>query len=300
LALALVLFVAAGVGQGWRLLASLDQRAVGDGRTLESYGYNLTTLLVPRERLYPIGIDLRKDGMPALDHPARISARELGEYEKLGGVRKLLASERVIGVEFDGQAVAYPLWILDWHEIVNDTVGGRAILVTYNGICDSAVVFDRDVDGGVREFGFSGLLLSGNLVMYDRQDDSTGESLWSQLQMRAIAGPCAERRIKLSVLPFELAAWKNWSERHPDTEVLLPARGRKRLYKRDAYSKYRSSDELKFPVEPLPADGRAYKTPIVATWRGDVWVVIEDQEPIPSDASRVYSYWFAWYAAQAD
>lgn len=296
LLLALLFMVIAGVWQGWGLLTNLDRRATGDGRTLASYGYDLSTLLVPRDKLYPVGVDLRKDGMPAMDHPPRTTAVELGEYGKLGGVRKLLPHERVIGVEFGGRAVAYPLWILDWHEIVNDTVGGRDVLITYNGICDSAVVFDRHVDGQVREFGFSGLLLSGNLVLYDRQDPPRVESLWSQLQMRAIAGPCAARAVKLEVLPFELLAWKDWRTRHPDTEILLPAPGRDELYKRDAYSKYRSTDKLKFPADPLPHDGRKLKTPITAIRRDGAWSVLKDDEPIPDNAPRVYAYWFAWYA----
>src|SRR5690606_17095194 len=116
----------------------------------------------------PIGIDLRKDGLPAMDHPPRIAAVDLGREDKLGGVRHLLPGERVIGVAIGGEAVAYPLWVLDWHEIVNDTVGGRPIVVTYNGICDSAAVFDRRAGGVERTFGFSGLLYNGNLVIYDR------------------------------------------------------------------------------------------------------------------------------------
>lgn len=301
LLLAGVLMVAIGAWHGAQILRNYSKRATGDGRTLASYGYDLSTLLVPRDKLRPIGIDLRKDGMPALDHPPRTAGAALGPGIKLGGVRKLLSSERVIGVALGGEAVAYPLWILDWHEIVNDTVGGRPVVVTYNGICDSAVVFDRDVGGQVRAFGFSGLLYNANLVLYDRQDDPRRESLWSQLQMRAIAGPAAAAGLTLRVVPFELTTWAHWRAAHSETQVILPNPARKLLYKRDAYSTYRNSDTLKFLADPLPHDGRAYKTPIVVVCGDDGrWHEAKPDQFIRPDRPRIYTYWFAWYATHHD
>ena len=120
----------------------------------------------------------------------------------------------------DGRARAYPLSILEWHEVVNDRLGGP-LLVTYCPLCGSGVVAERRIGSGPRggivtSFGVSGLLWRGNLVLYDR---ATG-SLWSQLLGRAVRGPRTGERLRL--LPSRLTTWGEWREGHPDTEVLLP------------------------------------------------------------------------------
>jgi hypothetical protein len=110
---------------------------------------------------------------------------------------------------------AYPLSVLDWHEAVNDRLGGP-LLVTYCPLCGSGVAAERTVGGEETAFGVSGLLWRGNLVLYDR---ATG-SLWSQLLGRAIRGPRTGERLRL--VPSRLATWGEWGEDHPGTEVLLP------------------------------------------------------------------------------
>jgi hypothetical protein len=112
-------------------------------------------------------------------------------------------------------ARAYPLALLNWHEVVNDTLGGP-LLVTYCPICRSGLVARRTVDGEVTGFGVSGLLYRENLVLYD---GATG-SLWSQILATAIRGP--ETGETLEVLPSTLTTWGEWRGRFPDGEVLLP------------------------------------------------------------------------------
>jgi hypothetical protein len=149
----------------------------------------------------------------------------------------------VVGVEHGGEARAYPLAVLDWHEVVNDRFGGP-LLVTYCPLCGSAVVADRVVEGEgtleelVPSFGVSGKLWRNDLVLYD---SATG-SLWSQLLATAIRGPLTGTRLRLR--PSTLTTWAEWRTAHPGTVVLLPppgsvtVRGRRPVVSDYADSKY--------------------------------------------------------------
>ncbi|MFO0838300.1 MAG: DUF3179 domain-containing (seleno)protein [Phycisphaerae bacterium] len=247
----------------WRILATVPhgRSAVGDGQQVDSYGFDLSTCLVPRASLVTSGV--RKDGMPAMVAPRTINARDLHGGARLGGVQTLVSSDRVIGVEVAGEARVYPIWILNWHEIINDTLGGVPIAVTYSPLCDSAVVFDRRVGGETLEFGVSGLLFNCNLVMFDRHPGGD-ESLWSQLQSRAISGAAAKAGKSLRILPANLVRWADWRARYPATEIILPDPDRTQLYKRDVYLPYFGNDLLRFPAEPLPPPGLPKKTGVVA------------------------------------
>jgi len=143
----------------------------------------------------------------------------------------LVDETAVIGVEREGRARAYPLAVLDWHEVVNDEFGGP-LLVTYCPLCGSAVVAERTVAGSATLFGVSGKLYRGDLVMYD----AATESLWSQLLATAIRGPRTGDR--LSLLPSRLTSWRSWREAHPDTEVLLPPPHSNTVRGRDATAPY--------------------------------------------------------------
>jgi hypothetical protein len=154
------------------------------------------------------------------------------------GIDPALVDESlVIGVERDGVARAYPLKLLNWHEVVNDDLGGP-LVVTYCPLCASGVVADRTVDGEtlafggsgstatgaskevVTSFGVSGLLWRADLVMYD---ETTG-SLWSQLLATAIRGELTGT--DLALYPSAVTTWGQWRESHPDAEVILPRRRR--------------------------------------------------------------------------
>jgi hypothetical protein len=152
-------------------------------------------------------------------------------------------------VSFNGEARAYPLRILVWHENVNDIVGGRPIAVTYCPLCNSAFVFDRRIGGTVREFGISGLLWNSNLLLYDRQSDGRQESLWSQVNMRAVTGPAAKAGLRMTFLPAELTTWREWQLKHPSTRVLSNRTGHLRNYGAQPYQSYFSTDRLMFPAQ---------------------------------------------------
>jgi hypothetical protein len=259
----------------WVQRSNAHPLAVGDGRDVSTYGFDLSPCLVPRAGLVAAGFP--KDGIPALVRPEVFTVAEVATFsDELRRAHKgkyLLDGDLVIGVLAGGTPRAYPLRIVTWHEVVNDTLGGRPIAITYNPLCDSTVVFERQIEGETLEFGVSGLLYNSNVLMYDRRPDAAGESLWSQLQFRAIAGPAAARGAELRLLPAVVVRWQDWTARYPDTTVLAPDRSRLRVYE-NTYGGYFGSDRLRFPVEPLPPAGpRRLKAPILAVRTGARWHV---------------------------
>jgi hypothetical protein len=249
-------------------------RAIGDGADPGSYGFALAPSLLPAGSLVAGGVP--KDGIPALVDPPVSSAAELAEAAARSRRGKYLVdSDRVIGVEIAGAARAYPLRLLVWHEVANDVLGGRAIAVTYNPLCDSAVVFDRRVGGETLTFGVSGLLFNSNLLMYDRRATAAAESLWSQLLLRAVTGPAAAAGTRLEALPCALTTWGEWRVARLDTTVVVPEPGKGSKYKREPYVSYFGSDSLRFPVAlPPDEEGRTRKEPVVVLADGAGWLAV--------------------------
>jgi hypothetical protein len=149
-----------------------------------------------------------RDDIPAITDPA-FDADWSAVTATLGD------RDRVIGVEARGDARAYPLPVLNWHEVVNDDFGGP-LLVTYCPLCRSGVTADRRVDREETTFGVSGYLWQRDLVLYDDLTDS----LWSQILGRAVRGP--RTGDSLSLRPSTMATWGEWRREYPDTSVLLP------------------------------------------------------------------------------
>ena len=222
-------------------------------------GFDLTACTIPAEDIQRGGPP--RDGIPALTDPKTMATEE-ASY--------LAPDDMVIGVEVDGEARAYPLRILLWHENVNDTLGGKAIAVTYCPLCHSAIVFDREVEGEVREFGISGLLWNSNVLLYDRRDDGKS-SLWSQAAMRAVCGPAARKGLKLRLLSSQLLSWKKWKNRYSDTTVLSRKTGHRRDYGHNPYENYFSTQRLMFPVSASAEDLADYpnKEQVVVVRIGD-------------------------------
>lgn len=150
-----------------------------------------------------------KDGIPAIDEP-RFAAAAAADGPGAAD------TEPVVSFVHAGDARAYPLRILIWHEIVNDTVGGLPVAVTYCPLCNSAVVFDRRVGGRALDFGTTGKLRNSDLVMYDRQT----ESWWQQFTGDAIVGEMTGRA--LAALPARVEALGRFRARHPGGLVLVP------------------------------------------------------------------------------
>ena len=164
---------------------------------------------VPLDEIFSGGVP--KDGIPPIDDP---------KFAPIATVERLYkGTEPVITVSIDGKGRAYPLGILMTHEIVNDTLAGRAIAVTYCPLCNSAVVFDRVVDGREFSFGVSGKLRHSDLVMWDRQT----ESWWQQFSGIGIVGEMTG--VALTMLPVRVESFARFRERFPDGDVLLNPRG---------------------------------------------------------------------------
>lgn len=167
-----------------------------------------------------------KDGIPALSDPQFI---EVGQESRIG------PTEPVITVEVDGaRPRAYPIRYLTWHEIVNDTIGGVPVAVTFCPLCNSALTFDRRVGGRVLSFGVSGKLRHSDMIMYDRET----QSWWQQAIGEGIVGEMTG--VQLDLLPSWMESWAEFSARHPDGLVMAEPSWN-RPYGRNPYRGYDSS-----------------------------------------------------------
>lgn len=182
-----------------------------------------------------------RDGIPPIDEPKHVSTVQADSF--------LDDREPVIAVETGGQARAYPVQILVWHEIANDELGGEPIAVTFCPLCNSAVVFDRRVDGTTLTFGTTGNLRKSDLVMWDRQT----ESWWQQLTAQAVVGELTGS--ELDVLPSQTLSWADFKRRYPRADVLSRDTGASRDYGTNPYAGYDVPGEKPFLFEG-EVDGR--------------------------------------------
>lgn len=180
---------------------------------------------------------LGPDRIPAIDNPL---------FVPIAAENELADREPVIGVVIEGEARAYPLRIMMWHEIVNDVVGGLPVAVTYCPLCNTAIVFDRTIDGEVLDFGTSGKLRFSDLIMYDRQT----QSWWQQFSGRGLVGEFTGTL--LAMIPSRLMSWSEFREEHPDGRVLVPSHTEMRAYWLNPYQGY-DTDIAPFLYDgPLP------------------------------------------------
>ncbi|MEE9215802.1 MAG: DUF3179 domain-containing protein [Anaerolineales bacterium] len=198
------------------------------------------------------------DGIPALDNAPMVPADQ-ADY--------LLPGEPVFGVAINGDARAYPLRIMDWHEMANDVVGGVPMSLAYCTLCGAGIAFDgRASNGQTYDFGSSGFLYRSNKLMYDRQT----RTLWNQLTGEPVLGELVEDNLELTLLPVVLTSWEDWLAQHPDTQVLELETGFERYYLPGAaYGDYFSSTSTMFPVwqrgEQLDTKDRIYALRIDGT-----------------------------------
>ncbi len=195
-------------------------------------GFDLAGALVPADEILRGGPP--RDGIPALNDPRFVRPRDA----------RLAAGDRVLGLRHRGVTRAYPIRILNWHEIVNDRLGGDPVAVTYCPLCGTGIAFAAMLRGNPVRFGVSGLLYRSDMLMYD----TGSESLWSQIQGRAVTGP--RRGETLQPLVLEHTTWRDWRSRYPHTEVLSFDTGFARDYDRDPYAGYERTWELLFPAGP--------------------------------------------------
>jgi hypothetical protein len=277
-------------------------------------GFDLRGALIPVTAIEQGGPP--RDGIPSIDHPRFVGASASG----------LKDSDRVLGLARRDVTRAYPVRILNWHEVVNDRIADEAIAVTYCPLCGTGMAFDARVGGGgpAASFGVSGLLYNSDVLLYDRGT----ESLWSQLLEQAVSGPM--KGTGLTPVPLTHTTWAAWRARHPRTEVLSTGTGQARDYACDPYAGYDTVPRLMFEVQHrddrlplkewvlgLRIGGQAKAYPFSVLARrvdaqgrlldrvGDVPLEIRfdgkhrsaeafdaSGRPLPS----VMAFWFAWYA----
>ena len=221
-----------------------------------------------------------KDGIPPIDDPM---------FEPVAAVSNLADTEPVVGVVINGEARAYPLQVLMWHEIVNDSIGGVPVSVTFCPLCNAAVVFDRRLDGMVLDFGTTGRLRNSDLVMYDRQT----ETWWQQFLGEAIVGELTGKMLRM--IPSRLESFARFRERAPDGQVLVPNDPGMRRYGANPYASYDSSARPFLYRGPGP-QGIAPLARVVtgesASGGREAWSldVLREKRRIESDAGLVITW----------
>ncbi|OQX28697.1 MAG: hypothetical protein B0D92_07615 [Spirochaeta sp. LUC14_002_19_P3] len=168
-----------------------------------------------------------KDGIPAIDRP---------KFQQAGSIKNIADKEPVITVNINGDARSYPIRILIYHEIVNDTVGGVPVSITYCPLCNASIVFERTLNGQVLDFGTTGKLRHSDMVMYDRQS----ESWWQQFTGEGIVGKYTGQTLKQ--VPSRIESLALFKDLHPQGKVLVPNNPNAKPYGSNPYVQYDSSE----------------------------------------------------------
>lgn len=257
-----------------------------------------------------------KDGIPSIDRPKFISVEEASKFVK--------DDELVLGINLNGDKRAYPFQILVWHEIVNDVVDDKPVVITYCPLCGTGIAYERTINNEPIEFGVSGLLYNSDLVMYDRKTDT----LWDQATGRAIVGELTG--MKLKQVPIDTVTWGDWKKLHPDTKVLSRETGFIRSYGRIPYGDYDTSSSIYFPVENedlrlhpkevifgIEINGKfkayteedlkklkkiedTFNGVTLIVERSDSGIVTVKNKDTNEEIIPVRAFWFAWFAFHPD
>ena len=258
-----------------------------------------------------------KDGIPSIDNPQFWTVAQADSF--------LDGNDIGLGLEYKGESRFYPFQILVWHEIVNDTVAGDPLLVTYCPLCLTGIVFESRVGGVPQEFGVSGRLWQSNLLMYNRASNPDNESLWSQVLGEAVLG--SNTGEKLKIITSDIIQWNDWKKIHPNTKVLSTDTGTSRNYSQDPYGDYYTSQSVSFGASfndqrlhpkalvvgiEIDEKQKAYHVDALAVgeikdnFAGQKLIVNKDSagrvrisangEEIPA----VWGFWFSWLAVHPD
>lgn len=247
--------VAAAAGSATRVEPDPNYAAKLAQSPISTYGWrtDFSRHTVPFSEILSGGVP--RDGIPPIDDPKFTTTKAASAW--------IGEQEPVVALEVNGDARAYPLQIMTWHEIVNDEVGGVPIAVTFCPLCNAAIVFDRRLEGKVYDFGVSGNLRYSDLIMWDRQT----ESWWQQFTGDAIIGELAGKKLRL--LPASIIAWSDFQAAYPNAKVLSRDTGHMRPYGQNPYVGYDRADDPPF-LFMGKLDGRLLpKERVVAVTIGD-------------------------------
>jgi len=274
-------------------------------------GFDLENSIIPTKEILSGGPP--RDGIPSIDNPKFIEAKD-AEY--------LAAKDRVIGIHYKGEARAYPIRILNWHEIVNDKVAGDAVAVTFCPLCGSGIVYSGNIDGKAHKFGVSGLLYNSDVLLYDRET----ETLWSQILSKGVSGKLVDKT--LDIISSQHTSWQDWKKQYPKTLVLSTDTGIDRDYSRSPYGDYTEDRTVYFPVAfkskryhpkervigitidgkqkvyPFSELAKVGGTELLDTFSDQTLVLdfdVENRNGVIKNKSgdvlpSVNTFWFAWYA----
>lgn len=298
----------AALGVAGLLLLGADDARKADGLN----GFALANLEVPRDSIVAGGPP--RDGIRSVDSPTFVPVAE---------AHWVKGSTTVLGVALGGEARAYPTHLLEWHQVVNDTVGGVPVVVTYDPLTGAPRAYRRKVGERLLEFGVSGLIHNSSFLLYDRGT----ESLWLQWSGRALAGPLAGKQ--LAPVPVRQEVLDLWLARQPESKVLERPEPRRLDYRYSRYQTYWVRNEIPFPVAAkderfhakelvvgVVVDGkaRAYLGSILTAaggravddFRGKRIQIDYDTNlaafawEVPAGVEVTEAYWFAWKAFQPD
>ena len=242
-------------GEDSRVTADRDYEGALSAARLSTRGWDTDFRLhtVPYSEIRSV---IPRDNIPSIDEPSFVAPSEASAW--------LSDVEPVVSLEISGDARAYPLQILTWHEIVNDTVGDVPVAVTFCPLCNSAIAFDRRLDGKELEFGVSGNLRNSDLIMYDRET----HSWWQQFTGEGIVGEHAGR--SLDHLSAVIVSFADFQRAHPNGKVLSRDTGYARQYGRNPYAGYDTTEGNPF-LFTGDLDGRLLPVErVIAVTIGDV------------------------------
>lgn len=200
-----------------------------------------------------------KDGIPSLNDPVHIQAAQ---------AHYLTDDELVFGITINGDSRAYPMRIMDWHEMFNDVVGGVPVALAYCTLCGSGILYETgtSIDDRII-FGSSGFLYRSNKLMYDQ----TSFSLWNQFTGVPVVGVRSGELVELPLQPVVITSWADWQSWHPNTKVLSLETGFDRDYRPGAaYGAYFASPKLMFPNAAEADDRMSAKDYVFVMRRGEV------------------------------
>jgi len=282
---------------------------------VEKNGFNLDGSLVPVDAIEHGGP--ARDGIPSIDKPQFIKARQADFLND---------DDRILAIDYQGVQRAYPIRILNWHEIVNDRIKGQSVVVSYCPLCGTGLVYSGRIQGKDYQFGVSGLLYNSDVLMYDRQS----ESLWSQILAKAVTGSL--KGTKLTTLPVEHTTWGKWRKAHPNTQVLSTETGYQRDYTESPYAGYEQSESVyfrfsaesrryhpkervlgvevngQFKAYPFVELARTGQQQLQDNFAGQTLQLSFDattrtgkvQDAQGQPVHTINSFWFAWYAFHPD
>jgi hypothetical protein len=255
-----------------------------------------------------------RDGIKSVDQP---------DFAAAAAAKWVARPNPVLGVALGGAAHAYPVHLIEYHQVVNDEIGGKAVLATFDPLAGVPRAFERTLDGRRLSFGVSGLIHNHNFLLYDRET----ESLWVQFTGEAIAGPLAGKR--LAPLRIRQERYSTWLSRHPDTRVLRPPLPGHIDYRFTPFKAYIVQNATIFPVRAkderfhmkevvcgvvVGGKPRAYLGSLLTAAGGEVeesfggrtlHISYDTQEAVfmwdvPEDVELVEAYWLAWKAFHPD